>query len=148
MEGARYLIVDAHSMIFAWDDLRALHSRNRAAARDELVRRLTAYQDASGERVVVVFDGGSEKRASRGHKDPDGIQVLYSAKGQTADAVIERLALKYAKTYRLTVATNDIAERNAIFANGAEWVGAETLARMLEREDAEIQRRIEKLRRR
>ena len=58
----RYLIVDGHSVIFAWPELRALHSRRTGAARDELVRRLTQYQDSSGVRVVVVFDGRGEKQ--------------------------------------------------------------------------------------
>ena len=53
----RYLIVDGHSVIFAWPELRLQHGRRTGAARDELVRQLTAYQDASGIRVVAVFDG-------------------------------------------------------------------------------------------
>jgi predicted RNA-binding protein with PIN domain len=51
----RYLIVDGHSVIFAWPELRKLHARRTALARDELVKILTAYQDASGVRVVAVF---------------------------------------------------------------------------------------------
>ena len=48
----RYLIVDGHSVIFAWPELRKLHQRRMALARDALVKTLTEYQDASGVRVV------------------------------------------------------------------------------------------------
>ncbi len=53
----QYLIVDGHSVIFAWPELRAMHERRTSLARDTLVRQLRDYQDWSGVRVVVVFDG-------------------------------------------------------------------------------------------
>ena len=52
-----YLIVDGHSVIFAWPELRDLHARRSSLARDALVRKLRDYQDWTGVRVVVVFDG-------------------------------------------------------------------------------------------
>ena len=52
----RFLLVDAHSVIFGWPELRALHRRHMEAAREQLIQRLAAYQDASGTRVVAVFD--------------------------------------------------------------------------------------------
>ena len=85
---ASYLIVDAHSVIFAWPELRALHSRRNSLAREMLVRILTQYQDFTGVRAVAVFDGGGEKIGDE--TAPGGIQVLYSAKGQTADSVLSR----------------------------------------------------------
>jgi uncharacterized protein len=53
----RYLIVDGHSVIFAWPDLRALHARRTGAARDELVRQLTAYPDRADFWRNHDFDG-------------------------------------------------------------------------------------------
>jgi predicted RNA-binding protein with PIN domain len=51
-----YLLVDGHSIIFAWPDLRTLHQRRTALAREALIKQLRDYQDWSGTRVVVVFD--------------------------------------------------------------------------------------------
>ena len=104
----RYLIVDGHSVIFAWPDLRALHGRRTAAAREELTRRLTQYQDASGTHVVVVFDGRGVKTSEV--SEPDGIQIFYSKAHQTADAIIERLCARYGQEHDLTVATDDLME--------------------------------------
>ena len=71
---AEYLIVDGHSVIFAWPELRKLHSRRTSLARDELTKKLRDYQDWTGTRVAVVFDGkGSSVSVS---SDPGEIQIF------------------------------------------------------------------------
>ena len=69
------ILVDGHNLIHAWQEydrsrgkryspLRNGHSldggwpRNSAAVREELIRRLTLYQDAIGTPITVFFDGG------------------------------------------------------------------------------------------
>src|SRR2546428_10472311 len=99
-ERTRYLIVDGHSVIFAWPELRKLHTRRSSLAREALIKQLREYQDWTGMRVVVVFDGKGGKVEAT--SDPDDVQIFYSRSGQSADAIIERLAGKYAKRYELT----------------------------------------------
>ena len=98
--------MDGHSVIFAWPELRGLHGRRMSSARDALVRVLTAYQDQSGRRVVLVFDGQGA-RVSEEAESSDGIQIFYAPAGSTADQIIERLVAKYAGTFRLIVASSD-----------------------------------------
>src|SRR4051812_9573641 len=100
----RYLLVDGHSVIFAWPELRKLHQRRTSLARESLARQLRDYQDWSGVHVIVVFDGRGP--AVTAEADPHEIQIFYSRQGQTADAVIERLASKYASDFDQTVATS------------------------------------------
>ena len=127
---ARYLVVDGHSVIFAWKHLRALQEKRPALAREALIKQLQDYQDWTGVRVVVVFDGaGGEVSASA---DPAGIQIFYSRKGQPADAVVERLAAKYAANFQLTVATSDALERQTVTAFGAECVSPEGLQSLMQ----------------
>jgi uncharacterized protein len=126
----RYLIVDGHSIIFAWPELRKLHQRRTALAREALARRLRDYQDWTGVRVVLVFDGQGSKISA--HHDPHEIQVFYSRKGQTADAVVERLTSKYAATCDVTVATSDLLERQTVTSFGAMAISPEMLRQMLE----------------
>lgn len=127
---AQYLIVDGHSVIFAWPDLRALHRRRSSLARDALVRKLREYQDWTGVRVAVVFDGkGTAVNVS---SDPGEIQIFYSRDGQTADSIIERLASKYAPRFKLLVATSDVLEQETASACGAECMSAEALRWLLE----------------
>ena len=126
---ARYLIVDGHSVIFAWPELRKLHARRSALAREALIKRLRDYQDWTGVHVVVVFDGKGRKVEAT--SDPADVQVFYSRTGQTADAIIERLASKYAKRFELMVATSDSMEGETVEACGAEWISSEALRGIL-----------------
>ncbi len=143
-----FLLVDAHNVIFAHPELAARHRRNPAAAREELVRLLERHQDASGVRVVVIFDGGAQPQTTADLSGPAGVQVFYPQAGQTADAIIERLVLKYAATHRLTVATNDNLVRTAAVAAGASTIDAGMLFEQIGRAEAEMRETMEKLRRR
>lgn len=142
----RVLVVDGHSMVFQWPELRALHGRNGPAAREQLVRALTGYQDATGTHVIVVFDGKGA-RANEA-SEPAGIQVFYSKAGQTADSVIERIVATYAAKYEITVATDDHMERTTVESFGGGWMSSESLAMDLRAADADLADRIAKLRRR
>ncbi len=125
----RYLIVDGHSVIFAWPELRKLHARRSSLAREALIKRLRDYQDWTGVHVVIVFDGKGRKIDAT--SDPADVQVFYSRTGQTADAIIERLASKYARRFELFVATSDSKEGETVEACGAEWISPEALHGLL-----------------
>jgi uncharacterized protein len=126
---ARYLIVDGHSVIFAWSELRKLQARRSSLAREALIKQLRDYQDWTGVRVVVVFDGKGRKIEAT--SDPADVQTFYSRTGQTADAIVERLASKYAKRFELMVATSDFLEAETVQACGAEWISPEGLRSLL-----------------
>jgi len=128
---ARYLIVDGHSIIFAWPELRKLHARRSSLAREALLKQLRDYQDWTGVRVVAVFDGKGKKVDAT--YDPAEVQVFYSRSGQSADSIIERLASKYGKRFDLTIATSDSMEAETVHASVAEWVSPEGLRELLRR---------------
>jgi uncharacterized protein len=124
-----YLIVDGHSVIFAWPELRKLHARRSSLAREALLKQLRDYQDWTGVRVVAVFDGKGEKVETI--SDPAEVQVFYSRSGQSADAIIERLTSKYAKQYELMVATSDSMEAETVRACGAESISTDGLRNLI-----------------
>ena len=126
---ARYLIVDGHSVIFAWPELRKVHARRSSAAREALLKQLRDYQDWTGVHVVVVFDGKGKKVDAI--SDPAEVQVFYSRSGQSADAIIERLASKYAERFEIMVATSDSMEAETVRACGAESVSPDALRELL-----------------
>jgi len=117
-------------MIFAWDELRQLHEKRMGLARESLCQRLQTYQDVSGERVVVVFDG--KKGEAAAPTQPGEIQVLYSKRGGSADQILERLACKYAHEHDLTVASRDRAVLDMVSSFGANAISAKGLADLLE----------------
>ena len=131
---ARYLIVDGHSVIFAWPELRKLHARRSSLAREALVKQLRDYQDWTGVHVVVVFDGKGKKVEAT--SEPADVQIFYSRSGQSADAIIERLASKYAKRFELMVATSDSMEAETVHACGAEWISPDGLRELLASSEA------------
>jgi predicted RNA-binding protein with PIN domain len=126
----QYLLVDGHSVIFAWPELRRLHARRTSLARDALVKKLRDYQDWTGVRVAVVFDGKGS--AVSVNSDPGEIQVFYSREGQTADSIVERLASKYAARFKLLVATSGVLEQETASACGAECISPEALRWLLD----------------
>ncbi len=132
---SHYLIVDGHSVMHAWPELRRAmrNSARRHLARLELMRVLRVYQDMSGAQVVLVFDGTHQARAEE--REPGGLQVIYAEAGTTADAIIERLASKYAPVHPLRVVSADGMVRETVLASGADWTSPEMLRRLCE--DAE-----------
>ena len=140
----RFLLVDAHSVIFAWPELYALHRRHAEAAREQLISRLTAYQDATGTRVVIAFDGQGKKNSSE--KLPSGVQVFYSASKKTADDILERLVAKYSKEHDMTVASNDTLVAQTVINFGGLAISVESLLEDLQRTDEDLARRIRNLR--
>lgn len=146
MSRPRVLIVDGHSMIFQWPELRALHAKSGATARDQLVRALTRHQDNTGLHVIAVFDGKGAKASQ--DAEQVGIQVFYSKSGQTADSVIERIVATYSAKYEIVVATDDYMERTTVESFGAAWMSSEQLALELRDSRSELADRLERLKRR
>jgi predicted RNA-binding protein with PIN domain len=127
---ASYLIVDGHSIVFAWSELRKFQDRRPSMAREALIKQLRDYQDWSGTKVVVVFDGqGSRVTETRA---PHDVQIFYARRCQSADAIIERLASKYASRFDVTVATSDLLEMETVNACGAACVSPEDLRELIE----------------
>jgi predicted RNA-binding protein with PIN domain len=139
----RILLVDGHSVIFAWPDLAEIHQRNTASARENLVRRLTGLQDSTAWEVAVVFDGRGAKASS--DSVPHGIAVFYSKSGQTADEIIERLAAKYSASCEVTVATDDNMERTTVEALGGMSISTDQLLAEIESASGTLRDRIQNL---
>ena len=125
-----YLIVDGHSVIFAWPELHKLHTRRSSLARDALAKQLRDYQDWTETRVIVVFDGKGSRVTSTA--EPGEVHIFYSRAGQTADAIVERLTSKYAREFRLLVATDDQMEQQTASACGAECISTRALRSLLD----------------
>lgn len=140
----RFLIIDGHNVIHAWDDLRKLHlqAARRYLAREELLKRMRMLQDMSGERVVVVFDGAGAKITEE--RLQDDVQVFYADAGHTADGIIERLAAKYAAQFAIRVCTADRMIWEGARASGAEWISPDTLRHEVERAEGVMKAKLKR----
>ena len=87
------LIVDGYNVIHAWPPLKhLLNTASLEAARDKLVERLSVLGMVSGEEVTVVFDAHHSKAMSNSEEVVDGVRVIFTRKGHSADHSIERIA--------------------------------------------------------
>ncbi len=80
----------------------------------------------------MVFDAAAAGRPSLQVEEDRGLKVMYTGKGQTADALIEELVRRLAGKFEVSVATGDRAERDVAWFHGAAVWSAEALAREVE----------------
>jgi len=112
------ILVDGYSLLHSWPELAPGMARHSANARDELIHRLTLYQDAVATPVTIFFDGSAPKRLSKEPGEPAAVEVLYSHAGQTADEMIERAAYRFKPYGEVLAVTDDNAERDTVISLG------------------------------
>jgi len=88
-------------------------------ARAKLVAILADYASFRGQEVTVVFDAYKQNDASARMETINGVKVIYTRQGETADTLIERLAGELLTKGTVHVATSDWAEQGIIFGKGA-----------------------------
>jgi predicted RNA-binding protein with PIN domain len=144
---ARYLVIDGHSVIFAWPDLRKLHDQNRSVARKALIDRLQHLHDTSNWRVTVVLDGKLGSRVPVGVRKPTDLVVSYATADQTADSIIERLVEASGVAKEILVITADEAERLTVESLGAATASPTWLRKELEMEGTTFTAALERVHR-
>jgi predicted RNA-binding protein with PIN domain len=112
------ILVDGYSLLHNWPGLALGRARYSAAARDELIRRLTLYQDAVGTPVTIFFDGARVPSGKPSAATSSEVEVLYSRKGQTADQMIERAVHRFEPYGEVLAVTDDHAERDTVISFG------------------------------
>ena len=136
------ILVDGYSLLHQWMDLAPGRPRHAASAREELINRLTQYQDATGTPITVVFDGSRPDGDVEDAPPAGVVKVLYSHIGQTADQVIERLAHRYQSYGEVLVVTSDRAERETVASAGALTSSCRDFIDMIEASLGDLEREI------
>jgi uncharacterized protein len=112
------ILVDGYSLLHNWPELARGKPRHSAAARDELVRVLTLYRDATGVPITIFFDGSRPAGRSVNDYSPSDVEILFSRAGRTADDLIERTTHRYQPYGEVLAVTDDVAERDTVIALG------------------------------
>jgi predicted RNA-binding protein with PIN domain len=144
---ARYLVIDGHSVIFAWADLRRLHDQNRTAARKALADRLQHLHDTSTWRVTLVLDGKLGTAVPIRKRKPTDMVISYATADQTADSIIERLVGASGVAADILVVTADEAERLTVESLGAATASPDWLRKEIAMEDASFSGELERVHR-
>jgi len=87
-----HIIVDGYNLIRRSSDLAPLDRRDLQAGRDALIALLAQYKRVKKHRITVVFDGDGTPSLYPQRTNVQGVMVRYSTGGESADAVIERMA--------------------------------------------------------
>jgi len=83
------IIIDGYNLIRQSHSLKRLDAQNLEQGREALLERLAAYRQVRGHPITVVFDGWGGYNLSSTRTRHEGITVVYTAQGQTADEWIQ-----------------------------------------------------------
>ena len=140
------VIVDGYNVVHAWPDLkRLLTGASLEAARDRLVERLSVFGMVVGADMTVVFDAHHSAARNNSEATVDGVRVIFTRKGHSADHIIERMAYDATQAGDvITVATSDRFQRDLVRGMGGAVISALELERRVTDAEAEMSRRVER----
>ncbi len=123
------LILDAYNVIGALDRYREAASLE--AARDLLINDALKAAGWTGRPLIVVFDAHRGSGPERAEMSAGGaVRIIYSAPGESADDVIERLLSTLEES--ATVYTADFALQRTALARGSTRATPREFANLLD----------------
>lgn len=135
--------MDGYNIIHAWDNLKTAMSHDLEHARIKLIDIMADYQAYKGINVIIVFDAHMVKGSTRSKERISGVDVIYTAEGETADMIIEKIAGQFNEFDTVMVATSDWAQQRIVFGRGAARLSAKELEREVNTCRREVKNRIE-----
>ena len=89
-----HIIIDGYNLIRQSKSLCAIDRQDLQLGREALLDMLSAYKKIKHHTITVVFDGTNALPFSQHKNQIKGIKVKFSRRGESADAVIKRMAAK------------------------------------------------------
>ncbi len=112
------ILIDGYNVIKNNAMFQFLEVKSRAEARALLIKQLRNRYLHSPDTIIVVFDGAGAKE-QMSHEDH--ICIIFSRHGETADAVIKRLAAQAHKAgHKVAMYSNDEEVRRAVTEVGGQ----------------------------
>ena len=124
------LYVDGYNIIGAWREAEA-RDWPLDECRDRLIHLLADYAGYTGQEVWLIFDGHLSDRLTRSVDERQGLTLVYTKHGETADQYIERSCGALPAYREARVATSDRLEQTMILGRGATRLSARELWREL-----------------
>jgi predicted RNA-binding protein with PIN domain len=121
------LIVDGYNIINAWPNLEEIKKHDLESAREKLIEILADYAAQMGITPIVVFDAHQVEKNYGASYNINGVEVVFTREGETADHYIEKLAHLLGHEENLKVATSDWIEQQIVLGRGATRISAREL---------------------
>jgi predicted RNA-binding protein with PIN domain len=126
-----HIIIDGYNMIRQSDTLRRHERFSLEAGRNALIHRASLYKKHKGHRVTIVFDGWESGSAMEERDRQEGIEIIYSRRGEKADDVIKRMVEK--KMGEIVVVTSDRVIADFVNRRGATSIPSPEFESRIER---------------
>jgi predicted RNA-binding protein with PIN domain len=117
-----HIIIDGYNLIRQSPILSRLDQQDIMLGRDALVDMLAAYRKIKPHRITVVFDGCHSPVFSQERDRKKGIALRFSRRGESADDLIKRMAIK--EREKALVVSSDLEVANSAAAHGAATISA------------------------
>ncbi len=128
----RRFLIDGYNLAFAWEAVRRPMLIDKEKGREKLIELLAGFKRAAGCDITVVFDSRQEGRLSRG-ENQQGIKLVFSKKGSSADEEIYRILSHSQDRGSLTVVSSDRQVAGFARRQGASAMGSGEFATKAER---------------
>ncbi len=89
-----HIIIDGYNLIRQSSFFSPIDRRDMQLGRETLIETLAAYKRIKGHKITVVFDGAQAPSFFQSRDQIKGIKVKFSRNGESADAVIKRMAAR------------------------------------------------------
>lgn len=137
-----HIIIDGYNLIRQSNDLSALDRQDMQLGRETLVDMLAAYKKVKAHRITVVFDGIGAPLHSQQRDHQKGISIIFSHNGESADAVIKKMA--HRERQKVLVVSSDLEIVQSAASSGAATISAgefeDKLAMSIYMDDVETDR--------
>ena len=128
---ASYLILDGYNLVGALERYGTRVTGSLDASRELLINDALKAAGWTGSRIIVVFDAHGGPDPERAEPRAGGaVRVVYSASGESADDVIERLLGSLGVS--ATVYTGDFALQRTALARGVSRATPREFADLLD----------------
>ncbi|HEX8032460.1 MAG TPA: NYN domain-containing protein [Ktedonobacterales bacterium] len=140
--GPRIILIDGYNVIRNIPALAAAERLSLRDGREALLAQVVARYRHTPHRVVVVFDGDGPVETTQPIPRMSRGQIIFTRRGELADAVIQRLAAAGCeRAADVVVASNDLEVRMSVEQHGGSSARVDALAARLNEPPA-FQRRL------
>ena len=114
-----HLIIDGYNLLHANEEWAKQMDGDLAVVRERLQDILANYAGFTGSAVTLVFDAYKRVPGPGSREDINGVDVVYTKEGETADVFIERMVYERGKKEQMRVVTSDGLIQTLTLGHGA-----------------------------
>lgn len=117
-----HIIIDGYNLIRQSNTLSNLDGQDIQLGREALLKMLAEYKKIKHHKITVVFDGTNAPFLSQLRDKIKGVEIRFSRAGESADAVIKKMAAK--EREKALVVSSDLEIVNAVASQGASTISS------------------------